>query len=265
LLQVLLTVDTEFWPATPQQWPAHPLPRPLPNMEDDYARDVMGRTSSGDYGLPYLLESLVAHRLNAVFFVESLHASALGGALLQRMVRSIRAADQDVQLHVHTEWLSELTAVNLPQPYRQNLGDFNRAEQTAIVREALGNLRAADAPGVMALRAGNLGGSSDTVYAAKAAGLTWDMSIGLAHGQAVYEVIQDLAQRDDAASACPTIPLSCVEDYPGHLRPAQLTALSFAELRHAMFHAEREHWPFFVIMLHSFELIKLKIRVDDGE
>src|SRR5205823_12616288 len=107
LLQVLLTIDTEFWPSTPRQWPAARLPRPLPAMEDDYARDVMGRTPSGDYGLPYLLESLAAHRLNAVFFVESLHASALGGALLQRMVRTIRAADQDVQLHVHTEWLSE--------------------------------------------------------------------------------------------------------------------------------------------------------------
>jgi hypothetical protein len=225
-------------------------------MEYDYARDVMGRTATGDYGLPYLLDSLASHRLNAVFFVESLHASALGGALLQRMVRIIRAADQEVQLHVHTEWLSELMSVNLPRPYRQNLGDFNLAHQTNIVREALGNLRAAGEPSVVALRAGNLGGNHDTVYAAKAAGLSWDMSIDLAHGQAVYDAIQNLAQRDAAASACPTIPLACVEDYPGHFRHMQLTALSFAELQHALLCAEREQWPYFVIMLHSFELIK---------
>jgi hypothetical protein len=36
----------------------------------------------------------------------------------------------------------------------------------------------------------------------------------------------------------------------------QLAALSFAELQHALFCAEREQWPYFVIMLHSFELIK---------
>jgi hypothetical protein len=111
-------------------------------MEGDYARDVMGQTASGDYGLPYLLDSLAAHRLNAVFFVESLHASALGEDLLQRTVRTIRTADQDVQLHVHTEWLSEVTSATLPRPYRQNLGDFNLADQTVIVREGLRNLRA---------------------------------------------------------------------------------------------------------------------------
>jgi hypothetical protein len=256
LLQVLLTVDTEFWPSTPRQWPARPLPRPLTAMEDDYARDILGRTATADYGLPYLLDSLSHHRLNAVFFVESLHASALGGKLLERTVRTIRAGNQDVQLHVHTEWLAEMLALDLPRPYRQNLGDFNRADQTHIVREAFGNLRAAGAPSIVALRAGNLGGSADTVYAAKAAGLAWDMSIDLAHGRAVYRMIQDLAKRDDLASACPSIPLACVEDYPGHFRHMQLTALSFAELQHALFCAEREQWPFFVIMLHSFELIK---------
>lgn len=225
-------------------------------MEDDYARDVVGRTASGDYGLPYLLDSLAAYRLNAVFFVESLHASALGGALLQRMVRTIRAADQDVQLHVHTEWLSEVTSVTLPRPHRQNLGDFNLGDQTDIVREALGNLRAAGGPDVVALRAGNLGGNHDTVYAAKASGLTWDMSLDLARGHAMYETVQDRARREGAGSACPTIPLPCVEDYPGHFRHMQLTALSFSELQHALFCAEREQWPYFVIMLHSFELIK---------
>ncbi len=141
-------------------------------------------------------------------------------------------------------------------PYRQNLGDFNLADQTAIVREGLANLRAAGAPGVVALRAGNLGGNHNTVYAAKASGLAWDMSLDLAHGRAEYETVQDQVRRDGAASACPTIPLPCVEDYPGHFRPMQLTALSFAELQHALFCAEREQWPYFMIMLHSFELIK---------
>jgi len=259
LLQVLLTIDTEFWPSTPREWPAAALPRPLPTLEDDYARDVMGQTASGDHGLPYLLDSLAAHRLNAVFFVESLHASALGGALLQRMVRTIRAANQDVQLHVHTEWLSEVTSATLPRPYRQNLGDFNLADQTDIVRQALGNLRAAGAPGVVALRAGNLGGNQNTVYAAKASGLTWDMSLDLARARALFETVQDRARREGAASACPTIPLACVEDYPGHFRHMQLAALSFAELQHALFCAEREQWPYFVIMLHSFELVKRNV------
>jgi len=256
LLQVLLTIDTEFWPSGAHPWPAHPLARPLTTIQDDYAQDILGQTATGDYGLPYLLDSLTCHQLNAVFFVESLHASALGGQLLERTVRTIHAAEQDIQLHVHTEWLTEMMSIDLPSPYRQNLGDFKLADQTTIVRQALRNLRAAGGQNVVALRAGNMGGSAETVYAAKAAGLLWDMSFDLARGRAVHHMIQDLAKRDDVASACPSIPLPCVEDYPGHFRSMQLTALSFAELRHAMFCAEREGWPVFVIMLHSFELIK---------
>jgi hypothetical protein len=182
----------------------------------------------------------------------------LGGKLLGRIVRDIRAANQDTQLHVHTEWLSEIVSPNLPSHYRQNLGDFDAADQLTIVRAALSNLREAGASSVVALRAGNMGGSADTAYAAKAAGLAWDMSFSLGHGLAVKHMIQDQTKRDDAIKACPTLPLPCVEDYPGHFRPMALTALSFDELRHAMFRAERERWPYFIIMMHSFELIKKK-------
>ena len=197
-------------------WPQQPLPRPLTTIEDDYARDILGQTATGDYGLFYLLDSLSKHELNAIFFVESLHASALGGKLLEHTVRAISDADQEIQLHVHPEWLSEMTLPNLPSSYRQNLGDFNVAGPDNIIRTALSNLRAAGGPNVVALRAGSMTGSADTVYAAKAAGLTWDMSFSLAGGRAVHDTLQGLARRDDAANACPTIPLSCVEDYPGH-------------------------------------------------
>jgi hypothetical protein len=49
-------------------------------MEEHYAQDILGRTATADYGLRYLLDLLSQHRLNAIFFVESLHASALRGA-----------------------------------------------------------------------------------------------------------------------------------------------------------------------------------------
>lgn len=253
MLNVLLTVDTEHWPRG--RWPSRPLPRPYADYPRDYERDILGRTDTGDYGLPYLLNSLSRHDLKAVFFVESLHASTLCPDPLRRTVRMIRAAEQDIQLHVHTEWLSEITSCALPSPYRQNMRDFNVSDQTRLIRVALRNLQAAGAPNVVALRAGNMGGNLDTLSAAKAAGLAWDMSLDLSEGHAVHSLIQDQANGDIDAAACPTIALSCVEDYPGHFRPAQLTALSFDELQHAMFSAERESFSYFVILLHSFELV----------
>jgi hypothetical protein len=106
-------------------------------MEDDYARDVMGQTASGEYGLPYLLDALTAHRLNAVFFVESLHASALGGKLLQRTRARRAPPTRTFSSTSIPNGLAEMTSIDLPSPYRQNLGDFNLADQTRIVREAL--------------------------------------------------------------------------------------------------------------------------------
>lgn len=254
MLKVAITVDTEYWPEV-HDWPERALPRPLPDHEDAYARDVLGRTSAGEYGVPYMLDTLDRHGLHGVFFIESMSASALGGTLLERCVRSVADAGHDVQLHVHTEWLAEAPLPGLQHAYRQNLGDFSLDDQTEIIRAGAANLRAAGAPDVMALRAGNLGGNGDTPTAARRAGLSLDMSFDPAHGPVTRAMLESLRTSDVPEQACPTVALSCVEDFPGHLRHAQITALSFAEMRHALLGAVRDKWPCFVILSHSFELL----------
>jgi hypothetical protein len=159
-------------------------------------------------------------------------------------------------LHLHTEWLSDAATPHLQLKHRQNLGEFSLADQTAIVRQGLSTLHAAGAPDVIAMRAGNMGGNIDTPYAARAAGLSLDMSFDPSKNAETRALLHTLRDKSCNGSACPTIPLSFVQDYPGHYRPAQLTALSFRELRRAMFTAMREQWPYFVILLHSFELVR---------
>jgi hypothetical protein len=255
LLKVVLTIDTEFWPCN-EQWPEHTLARPLAGLDESYRRGVLGRTASGDYGLPYLLQSLRRHNLHGVFFVESLSSSAIGDAWLRRTVSQIVDEGQEVQLHLHTEWLSDVAMPGLPLKPRQNLSDFRLEEQTAIVRYGLAKLRDAGANNVIALRAGNMGGNLDTPSAAGAAGLSLDMSFDPSRGPEIRSLLYALRDKSRRENACPTVPLSFVQDYPGHYRPAQLTALSFRELRRAMRTAVREQWPCFVILLHSFELVR---------
>src|SRR4029077_8698578 len=161
MLKVLLTIDTEFWPGD-ARWPDRPLTRPLTGFAEAYRRDVLGRTDSGDFGLPYLLQSLNRHNLRGIFFVEALSSSVIEGPQLERTVRAIVDAGQEVQLHLHTEWLSEATVPGLPLQHRPNLGDFTLEEPPAIIRHGLARLRAAGAHGVTALRAGNMGGNRDT-------------------------------------------------------------------------------------------------------
>jgi hypothetical protein len=206
--------------------------------------------------LPFLLRSLRHQDLKGVFFVESLSSSAIGSAWLRRTVRDIVDAGQEVQLHLHTEWLSDAAVPGLSLRHSQNLGDYSLEEQTAIVRHGLVNLRNAGANSVIALRAGNMGGNLDTPSAARAAGLSLDMSFDPSRGPEIRSLLHAMHNGSRREHACPTIPLSFVRDYPGHYRPAQLTALSFRELRRSLLTAVREQWPYFVILLHSFELVQ---------
>ena len=255
MLKVVLTIDTELWPRI-AHWPNHEAARPLAGLDAAYDQCILGRTAMGDYGLPYLLQSLRRHGLHGVFFVESLSSFAIGAASLRRTVGDILDAGQEVQLHLHTEWLSDVVAPRLALKHRQNISDFSLEDQTTIVRYGLASLRDAGAHNVTAMRAGNMGGNVHTPIAARAAGLRLDMSFDPTQGPATRSLLQTLRAGLHGEDACPTVPLSFVQDYPGHYRPAKLTAMSFREFRRAMLVAVRERWPYFVIMLHSFEFVK---------
>jgi hypothetical protein len=51
-------------------------------------------------------------------------------------------------------------------------------------------------------------------------------------------------------------PVSFFRDWPGHYRHAQLCACSASELEHALLRAWEQAWYSFVIVSHSFELLK---------
>src|SRR6476659_980534 len=104
MLDVLLTIDVEVWPSD-SGWPDEKLPLDWGDGTTAYERCVLGRTSSGEYGLPFLLKSLRERDLRAVFFVESLASSVTGERQLRHTVDLIQSYGQEVQLHVHPEWL----------------------------------------------------------------------------------------------------------------------------------------------------------------
>jgi hypothetical protein len=51
------------------------------------------------------------------------------------------------------------------------------------------------------------------------------------------------------------IPITCFEDYPRHIRPLQVCAISTQELKHALRVADRRGDPVVNIVSHSFELL----------
>jgi hypothetical protein len=252
-LSVFLTVDTEVWP--------------FPGRDDlgtdgDSRRDltaeigvyVDGATDRGVYGLQYQLEVLGRHELQATYFVEPLFSLTGGIAPLRRIVELIQAGGQDVQLHLHPEWLRHANGSYRHHPL---LFHYPEDEQAAIVRTGLDLLRQAGATDLCAFRAGNYGAGASTLRALARNGLTWDSSLNVPYlgGSCDLRTAEPLRQATRMEGVY-ELPITYFEDWPGHHRALQLGSCSFAEITAVLRLAARARWRSVVIVLHSFEMIR---------
>jgi hypothetical protein len=248
-VKVLITIDTEVWPHR-QAWRQE-------NLEGDLQRDVYGATRSGEYGIVFQSGMLQAHGLKAVFFVETAFASVVGLEPLRRIVNTLGHYGQAVELHVHPEWGDKLPSPVIPADrHFQFFHQLSFEHQCALLDLACGNLRAAGADAVRAFRAGNYGANFDTLRALRAAGIFQDFSYNAALLGELCQLHTPEHLRGPALlEGVVEFPTAHFEDFPGHVRPAQLVACSWAEMEHALEEAWRSGWTHFVILSHSFELI----------
>lgn len=249
-MRVFITVDTEIWPRH-NNWREDRLAR-------DYQRDISGITPEGDFGIPYQLRVLNSFGLKAVFFVEALHAREVGDEQLRRLVWSIQAAGQEVQLHLHTEWLKWMSNPLLPGRTGQNIRQFTQEEQVQLIAEGVANLSRAGSHNICAFRAGNYGANSDTLRALARNGISYDCSYNLPYltstcGLKTPEVMLQPRLFIDGVYE---VPVSYFQHPPGMIRHAQLCACSAGELERALEMAWQQHWPAFVIVSHGFEFLK---------
>jgi hypothetical protein len=256
MLRVFITVDTELFPFT-KDWRDH-------RLSAEFRRDILGETRRGGFGLPYQLERLAAHRLKAVFFVESLFACAVGPELLQRIVAMIQDAGQEVQLHVHAEWLQWMQDPFVPPRPGDHIRMYNRAEQIEIISRALSNLRAAGAKDVCAYRAGNYGANLDTLQALQHNGLRWDTSYNAMYLGSACGLRTDAPMlHAGPLGGVRELPISYFHQLGRQVRHAQLCAISSAEMQRALEQAHQDGWRSFVIVSHSFELLSGRRRGAD--
>lgn len=253
MLNVFITVDTEVWPRSPN-WRQEAL-------AIDIDRDIYGRTLMGDYGLIYQLEVLSKYGLSAVFFVESLFASEIGVNPLKEVVQTIQNRGQEVQLHLHTEWLDYMRAPILAGRSGQNIKDFTEDEQACLIAEGLRNLGNVGAPAICAFRAGNYGASFETLRALRRNNLKFDTSYNYCYLKSNCDLGGDepLVQ-PRCVQGVWEVPVSFFLDGFGRKRHAQLCACSSEELEDALWNAWKSKWFSFVIVSHSFELINRKTK-----
>ena len=250
MVQVFFSVDVEIWCDNWQDIDA--------KFGAAFQQYIYGTTRSGDFGLPYQLQLLSDHGLKAVFFVEPLFASRFGVEPLREIVELIHEGGQEVQLHLHTEWVDESRTPLLPgiTTKRQFLRQFDLNEQTALVETGLEMLRRAGVDEIKAFRAGSFGFNADTLTALEANGIPFDSSynpllFGMDSGIANDRMLLD----STPVGAVHELPMTIFRDGTRRLRHAQLGACSYSELRSALEAAHRDGRETFMILSHSFELL----------
>jgi len=250
MLDVFVTVDVEVWC---DGWDN--IDEKFPKAFNQY---VYGQTERGRFGLPYQTEMLVEHGLKGVFFVEPLFSTRFGPEPLAEIVSLLNATKQEIQLHLHTEWVDEALTPLLPnvKGKRQHLRYFNLDEQTLLVKKGMTLLQAAGASPVNAFRAGSFGFNRDTLRALAANGIAFDSSYNVTHFGLDSGVLPGVPV---------FVPIECegVHEYPmtvfkdglGKLRHAQIAACSFSEFEGLLWHAMEAGRQSFVLLSHNFELL----------
>lgn len=251
MLNVLLTVDTETYPIT-KGWKED-------HLVADMKRDLYGEIGGRAVGLDYQLETLSRYGLKGNFMVESLFSAVpeVGPEPLNKIVRSIAAGGHDIQLHPHTEWIPHIPDLDIS--YRSHLlRKYPLHDQEAILRFAMTRLEGAGATTPVAFRAGGFAANTDTLIAVGNCGLKYDSSFNLCYQSEPDLHTPKFWGHVTEFRGVQQLPIAVFEDRPFHFRPAQILACSAEEMIYALDSAERHNWDFFVIVLHSFEMISCR-------
>lgn len=247
-LEIMYTVDVESWPRL-SDWRET-------SLSGDLARDIYGATPEGEFGIAYQAELLQKNGLKGVFFVEALFACEVGIEPLKAIVDCIQAAGSEVQLHIHTEWFEKMSEPLLPQQ-AYNIRELSKSDQVKVISTAIANLEAAGVAKVNAYRAGNFGADFTTLEALAECGLRYDSSYNFSYlDKGCGLEMPEMLVQPKVLEHMVEYPVSCFRDYPGHYRPAQLCAVSASEMQSAMSAAYDADWQNFVIVSHSFELLR---------
>ncbi|MDP4536364.1 hypothetical protein Q3O60_09195 [Alkalimonas collagenimarina] len=244
-VNVFITIDTEVWNF-------------YDNFTDNFNSAIHGRINERSYGLEFQLDQFAKHNLKANFFVDPLFSLPGGQDSLKEVVQLINKFQQDVQLHIHTEWL-EITGIDLlgNRKTGYNIASFSADEQIKLLGHAKELLVSAGATKLCAFRAGNYGANTYTLSALAANDIYIDTSYNRMYldGHCGLKQSQDLLEPQYLGEVL-EYPISFYYEPNGNVRHVQVAACSFYEMKAILEYAHQQGWPSVVIVLHSFEWIK---------
>ncbi len=253
MLDVFLTVDVEIWCDGWENLDA--------KFPDAFRRYVYGQTPHGDYGLPYQTRALRDHGLRGVFFVEPLFATRFGTDPLEEIVGLLKQADQEIQLHLHTEWADEAEPKLLSSIDRkvQFLHMLSMEDQAHLIGLGAALLRDAGGGSIRAFRAGSFGFNRASLTALRNNGIEFDSSYNASTSGPQSGVLPGTVVTDSClVDGVYEYPMTVFSDGTSALRHVQLTACSSREIERLMWRALETERRSFVLLSHNFELLNAK-------
>lgn len=255
-MQVHLTYDIEIWA---DGWTD--MESRLPSA---FRRLTYGPPPHERGALPLNLQILRDNGLRAVFFVEPLFSYYYGLDALQELVGVIMEADQDVQMHLHPEWLDELPEEIVPRRAKTPmLHSFSLDEQTALLQAAASRLMEAGAPRPTAFRSGNYSANADTLRALARVGFKVDSSINACFDFPYPEKGSAHLLHPSRIEGIAEYPVTVFRDGFGRIRPMQIAACSVPELVQGLTRARDQGLPAATLVSHNFELLSADRRSED--
>jgi hypothetical protein len=247
MTSVLVTIDTELSPAAYQRGAS---------TTENYDSAILGRVADGEWGIKYQIGRLNEHGVKGVFLVEALSADVVGLDFLKRTIDPILSAGHEVQLHVHTEWLSWIAHDPVDGRRGRNIADFGYDDQCRLLTLGIENLLKAGAPRPIAFRAGNYGANNDTLRALASVGIRYDTSYSFPYLGNPCTIMTKAALLDPVwLDGVIEVPVAFFTDYPDHSRHFQLCAVSNSEMRTVLEQSIAQQRKSAVIVSHSFELL----------
>jgi hypothetical protein len=250
MTNVYITIDTEYSAGRFARDGAS-------GRDENFKKSIWGGEGKSAVGIGYQLEMFSRYGVKANFFVDPMPALVWGTDAIADIVRPIVSYGQDVQLHMHCEWL-EFAGSNNPLGQRtgRNIKDFDLEEQRILLTYAMETLMAAGAPRPVAFRAGNYGANDDTLRALADLGIAYETSY--CPGVAQSECDISPPERKEALfnrHGTTEVPIGAISIGGDRLRHAQITALSAGEMVAAIRHARDHDIAQFTLVSHSFELL----------
>jgi len=253
MLDVFFTVDVEVWC---NGW--RNIDARFPEAFRNY---IYGNPAKGEFALRYKLQQLKDHGLYGVFFVEPLFATRFGMGPLEEIIGLIREYGQEVQEHLHTEWVCEshVPLIAKAKPRRQFLNMFTVEEQITLIKTGKELIESAGGGVVSVFRAGSFGFNRSTLTALQACGITIDSSynstvFGPNSGVMPGENVFDVTECDGVFE----YPMTVYDDGSGKLRHMQLAACSRYEMEGLLWQALEQGRQSFMMLSHNFELLNAR-------